>query len=177
MSAWEVESSVGQAQKIYPWHHLSIEPSPWGKKKKRLMKELMIHTKKGLREWTPEERAFLKEEEPPPCTFAVNSDSSKKNCSDLHIMATTHQSLHIPFLWYLSATRRDASIFFPWRVSAHGKVGSSERQAIGWKRQSMVLRCLWGQILHCSYHTPAVCTVKKHKRSITWFLSGHPLST
>ena len=98
---------------------LSIEPSPWGKnkqQKKRLMKELMIHTKKGVRERTPEERAFLKEEEPPPCTFAVNSDSSKRNCSDLHIMATTHQSLHIPFLWYLSATRRDAIISFPWRV-------------------------------------------------------------
>lgn len=41
---------------------LSIEPSPW-KKRKRLMKEKMTHTKKGVRERTPEERAFLKEEE------------------------------------------------------------------------------------------------------------------
>ena len=64
-------------------------PLGWGGE--RLMKELMIHTKKGVREGTPEESAFLTEEEPPPCTFAVNSDSSKRNCSDLHIMATNHQ--------------------------------------------------------------------------------------
>lgn len=31
--------------------------------RKRLVKEKMIHTKKGVRERTPEERAFRKEEE------------------------------------------------------------------------------------------------------------------
>lgn len=46
--------------------------------KKRLMKELMIHTKKGVRERTPEERAFLKEEEPSPYTFTMNSLTAQR---------------------------------------------------------------------------------------------------
>lgn len=76
MSAWEVGGSVGQAPKIYSWHHCHIELSPW--EKKRLMKELMIHTKKGVREPTPEARAFLKEEEPSPDTFTMNSLTAQR---------------------------------------------------------------------------------------------------
>ena len=69
---------------------LSIEPSPWGGGGK-INERVDDPHKERVRERTPEESAFLTEEEPPPCTFAVNSDSSKRNCSDLHIMATNHQ--------------------------------------------------------------------------------------
>lgn len=38
----------------------------------------MIHTKKGVRERTPEERAFLKEEEPSPDTYTMNSLTAQR---------------------------------------------------------------------------------------------------
>lgn len=73
----------------------SIKPSLWkgGKKKekkKRLMKEQMIHTKEGAKERTPKERAFLKKNPSQYKNHHCLSESSKRNCSNFNILTTTH---------------------------------------------------------------------------------------
>ena len=52
----------------------------------------MIHTKEGVRERTPEERAFLKKEEPSQYRFTIASLTAQRNGSEFNFMATTHQS-------------------------------------------------------------------------------------
>lgn len=115
---------------------LSVEPSPWKEKINRLMKEKMIHTKKGVRERTVGDRAFIRRRDALNTIHHCLSDSSKRNCHDFNIKATTHQSFHIPSLLHLPATWRDTFISFPERVSAQGKVSSSQKQAAGQETDS-----------------------------------------
>ena len=53
------------------------------------MKEKMIHTKEGVRERTPKERALLKNLSQYKNHHCL-SYSSKRNCSNFNIMGTTH---------------------------------------------------------------------------------------
>lgn len=105
------------------------------KKKEReiLMKEKMTHTKKGVRERTPEERAFLKEK-----SLHTNSP-----LLPWQLQRFQHQgnnppkfphSFPITPACHLERCAHQTS----WEVSAHGKVASSQRHAAGQRHKGQV---------------------------------------